>query len=429
MSGEPGPGQPGPVPAAPAPGGPPQGGTETSDRLQSLLATAAQSLQDEQRDVAGTLGDVRNQLMRLGQEIAELRADGSRDESSDASINVVTVELREAVRFLSERLDGVARMVAQRGEELADMRVAMTAVDSHVRSQAETIGVLSGGLQALPSYGESVSALQDAIEAMEQRLAGVELAVSRPPADTGLDERLDTIEGQLAALARQESIQSLQSRLDSVAESTRAMLSAPPSFDGSSITALDQRVTTIVEEISALRADVASLAATPPPEAPEAPAGLSRDEVDQAVRESEDRLRAHVDEAVLALAETLLRRPPARTRQPQPADAEVASDAELPFEAAAPSVAEVPSVAAGQTVPSWEPAEPIEDTESIEVDALPVEAPAEDSRGLAEVAADEPGETAGGGWSPVLPVEQSERPESGDTVIPERKRRWFGGNS
>jgi len=159
-----------------------------------MLAQAVEGQRDEQREVAGVLGDMRNQLLRLGQEIAEMRASGGSDGGDASTINNVTVELREAVRFLSERLDGVTRMVAQRGEDLADIRGALTTIDAHVGAQGETIGMLSQGLQALPSYGERVSALHDDFERVHQRLGELQAAVERPT-DTGrIEQRLTSIE-------------------------------------------------------------------------------------------------------------------------------------------------------------------------------------------------------------------------------------------
>src|SRR4051812_30677391 len=137
--------------------------------LQSMLSRAVEGQVADQRELTNAVADMRNQLMRLSQELAGLRVRPA-DETSDAQNNAVTVEMREAVRFLSERLDGVTRMVAQRGEELADIRTALTAIDAHVRSQAETIGVLSSGLQALPSYGERVSILQDNLQILHRQL-------------------------------------------------------------------------------------------------------------------------------------------------------------------------------------------------------------------------------------------------------------------
>ena len=167
-----------------------------------MLARAAEEQLGEQRELASAIGDIRNQLMRMSQELAEMRVRPP-DETVDAQINHVTVEMREAVRFLSERLDGVTRMVAQRGEDLADIRTALTAIDTHVRSQAETIGVLSAGLQALPSYGERVSALQDNVQVLHQQLVGIEGSLAaRPDGDDNYAERLESIESSIAPLAQ-----------------------------------------------------------------------------------------------------------------------------------------------------------------------------------------------------------------------------------
>ena len=131
------------------------------------------------------------------------------DEASDAQNNTVTVEMREAVRFLSERLDGVTRMVAQRGEELADIRTALTAIDAHVRSQAETIGVLSDGLQALPSYGERVSVLQDNLQVLHRQLVGIEESLGQSDGDEKLGERLAAIESAVTPLGQSAAMRSV----------------------------------------------------------------------------------------------------------------------------------------------------------------------------------------------------------------------------
>lgn len=301
--------------------GPTDGGG--SERLQALLAQASQGQREEQREITNSLTEMRNQLQRLGQEIAELRAAPSADSGDGAAINNVTVELREAVRFLSDRLDGVTRMVAQRGEELADIRAALSAIDAHVRSQAETIGVLSTGLQALPSYGERVSGLQEHIDAVAQRLTGVETAVSRPAADSGVNNRLAAIEASLTPLGEQvagatqaaaehrsalaetaASLQALHGKLDSLEAGTQAALATPPSFDDSAITALDQRLAAVGSDLSTLREQVSGLATEA---APAAAGAITEDDLERAMRASEDRLRSHVDDAVIALAEALLR--------------------------------------------------------------------------------------------------------------------------
>jgi uncharacterized coiled-coil protein SlyX/prefoldin subunit 5 len=304
-----------------------------------MLAQAVEGQRDEQREVVGVLGDMRNQLLRVGQELAEMRASGGAGaDSADAStINNVTVELREAVRFLSERLDGVTRMVAQRGEELADIRGAMTAIDAHVRAQAETVGMLSQGLQALPSYGERVSALQENIDRVHQRVGEVRNVVSRPVDNSQLEQRLASLEAalapisdhltqsrqaavdhsatladqsatlaeQAAAMAEQRStLDALHERIESLAAGTQAALAVPPVFDDTSIQALDVQLTGIATEITSIRKDMSGLA--------EAGGGgsapVDTSEFSAAVAAAEERMRTHVDEAVVALAEMLLRR-------------------------------------------------------------------------------------------------------------------------
>jgi hypothetical protein len=222
------------------------------------------------------LVDIRNQVIRLGQEVHALRTE--QPAQSPDAMNAVTAELREAVRFLAERLDGVARMVAQRGEELADTRGALGAIDAHVRSQAETIGVLTTGMQALPTYGQQVSALQDSITALQQRignfegglgqrLGGIEQALARPP-DAAVSERLSAIEGMLGPLAQRlaqahsdhaASLQALHSKLEMLAAGTQAALAQPVAVDDTALAALEPKLAGLAGDIQSLRSDVAAV--------------------------------------------------------------------------------------------------------------------------------------------------------------------------
>jgi cob(I)alamin adenosyltransferase len=265
-----------------------------------MLARAAEEQLDEQRELAHAMGEIRNQLMRMGQELAELRV-RPRDESVDAQINHVTVEMREAVRFLSERLDGVTRMVAQRGEDLADIRTALSAVDGHVRAQAETIGVLSAGLQALPSYGERVSSLQDNVQAVHEQLAGIGERLAATDGADRYTERLDSIESTLAPLAEQieaaGEIGTAQSGMLSQLQSSASQLQQ-------AVERLNDRLDPIAADLTALGGQVAGLV-----EGTAAGAALDSrisESVGDAVLVTERRLTEHVDEAVLALAQTLL---------------------------------------------------------------------------------------------------------------------------
>jgi hypothetical protein len=475
-------------------------------------------------DPNAALADVRNQLLRLGQQIAEMRADPGAGIGADAA-NGVIAELREAVRFLAERLDGVARMVAQRGEELADNRGALSAIDAHVRSQAETIGMLTTGMQALPSYGERMSGLQDNINGVQQRLSGIEgafgplgqrlgsieTAVSRP--DSGVSERLAAIEGMLGPLSQRlgqsltehsASLQALHGRvealagstqagLESVAAGTQAALAVPVPSDGSAVVAeLEPRLVALASELAGLRKDVSSLnaaaaaapaTATAPAAAPapapvvdlsplreeiaqllsehtaalaSAPAAVAAPavaggDVDAAIASAERRIKDHVDEAVLALAQTLLGK--ARSD---------AVGAVAPVDT--PASAEEPAAA-----------EPAYDDDDADTAALPLRAPAEaeaddeyddedaddeygdedeaedygdeaedDGDDAAEVdfsaagEADEPAAPAIVAWNPASsppdePFDQTQawqaQPAAYDAddpnVVPERRKRWF----
>lgn len=327
-------------------------------------------------DPMAALADVRNQLLRIGQQIAEMRADPGT--AGVEAANGVIAELREAVRFLAERLDGVARMVAQRGEELADTRGALGAIDAHVRSQAETIGVLTTGMQALPSYGERIAGLQDNINGVQQRLGGIENAfgpigqrlgsietsVSRP--DSGVSERLAAIEGMLGPLSQRlgqsltehsASLQALHGRvealaantqagLESVSAGTQAALAVPVPGDGSGAAAvaeLDPKLSALAADVAAMRQQLSTLSSTalsstsasaaaapaptvdlsglrdeiaalikaqpaPAPAAGSAPAVAATGDVDAAIASAEERIKEHIDDAVLALAQTLLGR-------------------------------------------------------------------------------------------------------------------------
>jgi hypothetical protein len=335
--------------------------------------------------------DVRNQVIRLGQEIVAMRSESP---VAPDAMNAVVAELREAVRFLAERLDGVARMVAQRGEELADTRGALGAIDAHVRSQAETIGVLTTGMQALPAYGQQVSGLADNLNSLQQRLVnlegslgqrlgGIEQALARPP-DAGISERLAAIEGMLGPLSQRlgqansdqrAALQTLQGKLESLASGIQAGLAQPATVDDAAVSGLSQEIQSLRSDVAAviaaraaadapaasvdlspltkqladmsgelesLRSDIAGVVAARAagegtaggvPSAPvdltpltaqltevsqqvaalaAAPRGepdpASGVDVDAAIAQVEQRIKAHVDDAVLALAQTLLGR-------------------------------------------------------------------------------------------------------------------------
>jgi predicted nucleic acid-binding Zn-ribbon protein len=307
-------------PTAAQPGA--SGGDSNADLIQSMLSRAVEGQVSEQREMQTALGEIRGQLMRVSQELAQMRVRPA-DDGTD-QINTVTVELREAVRFLSERLDGVTRMVAQRGEDLADIRTALTAIDAHIRSQAETIGVLSAGLQSLPSYGERVSALQENLQILQRQLSGLEQSVSSTPDDrTGeVLERLGQLADQLDATGEGETDSALLTHLQS---STAHLEQA--------IAGLHNRIDPIADDVTAIGSELAGLV-----ESTADGAVLDTrisDSVTQAVQRSEQRLIQHVDDAVLALAQTLLTH-----RGPGPDAAESATSPSMSTASAAPGGSE-----------------------------------------------------------------------------------------
>ncbi|MGN6475272.1 MAG: hypothetical protein ACTHK4_16705 [Mycobacteriales bacterium] len=476
------------------------------------------------QDPMAALVDIRNQVIRLGQEIVAMRSEAP--QGSDA-MNSVTAELREAVRFLAERLDGVARMVAQRGEELADTRGALGDIDDHVRSQAETIGVLTTGMQALPSYGQQVSALQDNLNVLQQRLAniegsigqrlgGIEQAVARPT-DASVSERLSAIEGMLGPLAQRlaqahsehaASLQAVQGKLDSLESGTQAALAAPVALDDAAVAALEPKLTQIASELQSLRSDISAIAAArssadavpaqvdlsplqrqltelsgqidrvtsaPRPadvdltplhqqlsQLSEQVAGVAAaprtdatatgaaptGDIDGAVAEAERRIKAHVDDAIMALAQTLLGRAgvgalvdaPAPPQPPAPspaaADVDAADDTdEDEYDDYDDEDAEVAQIDFSQVdlddddvdTVSWE--RPVSDDEDDDEPGWAAPQGYDDAPSLAGVSGGSAGasnaeapfdqDAPWGAPQPLVP------PDPVSTVVPERKRRWF----
>src|SRR3954468_3779442 len=89
-------------------------GAPKSERMQSLLSRAVEDQLSEQRQIAGVLTELRAQLQQINSQVAARRRDAPAGGGSDAALSTVSADVREAVRLLGERLDGVARVVEQR---------------------------------------------------------------------------------------------------------------------------------------------------------------------------------------------------------------------------------------------------------------------------------------------------------------------------
>src|SRR3954470_15315667 len=146
-------------------------GAPMSERMQSLLSRAVEDQLSEQRQIAGVLTELRAQLQQINSQVAALLQDSPAGGGSDAALSTVSADVREAVRLLGERLDGVARLVQQRGTDLADLRGLLEQTQTAVRGHGDALGGLSSGLTALPAFGERIGGLQDNLNELHERLA------------------------------------------------------------------------------------------------------------------------------------------------------------------------------------------------------------------------------------------------------------------
>src|SRR4051812_36859584 len=238
----------------------PGSGTPMSERMQALLSRAVEDQISEQRQVAGAMNEVRSHLAHLSDELQQLRATagGAADEEIQRQVAGVAADVREAIRVLGDRIDGVSALVQQRGQDLAEIR---NVIDCELRPRVDGVDSamrdLRGAFSGIGSRVADLPGRQD-IEAM----------ISRARTDTsGIDERLESLQGWIeevhGGLFGEDGV---HPRVEALVE--QAAQGLP------------------VDEIAA-RID--------------AP-------VRTALTASEKRITAHVDEAVLALAEALLRK-------------------------------------------------------------------------------------------------------------------------
>jgi uncharacterized protein YukE len=247
----------------------PGSGTPMSERMQALLSRAVEDQLSEQRQVANAMTEVRNHLAHLGAELQQLRATagGAADEEIQRQVAGVAADVREAIRVLSERLDGVAGLVQQRGNDLTELRGLMGelrgVMDNELRPRVDGVDAAMRDLRgAFTGIGSRVADLPGRQE-IESMLARTSQA-SGP-----VDERLEQMQGWIEEV-----------------------------HDGLfGETGVHPRVQALLEQAAEV------------PESSDEDLGSRIDEaVRAAVSASEKRITAHVDEAVLALAEALLRK-------------------------------------------------------------------------------------------------------------------------
>jgi len=229
-------------------------GTPMSERMQSLLSRAVEDQLNEQRQLAGLLGDVRGQLARIHQEVEALRGSGAgAGGASDAdALAQVSAEVREAVRLLAERVEGVARLVQQRGTDLSELKAALADLQATMRSHTDALGGVSGGLAALPAFGDRIGGLQDNLVALHDRLAALDETAG---VVTTLRQQVDTMAQELREL--RSAFAGMGARLAEVPgrpelESVVTRVGARVDELGEQVSALRPALTVVQERIAAL---------------------------------------------------------------------------------------------------------------------------------------------------------------------------------
>ena len=364
-----------------------------SERMQSLLSRAVEDQLSEQRQLAGALSEVRAQLGQLGSQLDALHAGGGGGSAPnlDEALGAIAGQVREAVRMLGERLDSVGRLVQERGHDLAEQRAMIGELKAAVDRHTSALDGMTGGLAALPAFGERIDSLQGGLGGLADRLQGLEELTSAVGAlqqrsealDTGLrelrqafsgvaaraaqlpgredldaatgrmSESVDGLGGRLSRL--ETSVPSLLERLDSLAEAHADTTSAladisdrlgtesastgtgdvgagelaalrdeiaalreqlPAGATDHDIGALSDRLDALHEGLFGSGGVADQLRGLEPTDDGPAAAGVDADAVEavvaEAVAASERRIIDHVDEAILTLAEALIRR---RARQ------------------------------------------------------------------------------------------------------------------
>jgi hypothetical protein len=325
-------------------------GMPMSERMQSLLSRAVEDQQSDQRSIAGALADVRAQIEQLARDVAAGREQPAAQDA--AAVGALTVELRESMRRTGDRLDTVARMVAQRGEDIATLQSALSLLSEQLRVQSDTVTGLAGSVDGVGAHLNGIA--------------------------TYLNER-----------ARD---------------------------DGTRIVGIEQRLVTLQNDMTAVGGHVAGLTDSTARGSEELDARI-RSIVAGALVGTERRLAAHMDDAVLALAEAMLRRRPTgrdaatadqlpaepppteqpqveqpQAEQPQVEQPQVEQPATEQLQSAAPPVAEPQPVAVADlppapvvqppAAPALDPittlAQPTASPASLPDDGPPSQAPAED---------------------------------------------------
>jgi hypothetical protein len=259
------------------PGSSPSDGPTRSgaSQLQSMLSRAVEDQANEQRELAGSIGEMREQLVRLGQEIA-------------------------------------------------DIRTTLAGTDLHMRTQADTTAMLT---KETASRAMVVAERLTAIEATLGSLPAATAHLEVPAFDPA------TIEPTIMA-----AVAPVSARLEALADTSVA--------HSRSLAQLHARLGPIQTDLTAIGGNLQGIVDAPPePNNRELSASLTAE-----IQALEQRLRAHIEESLVALAEIVLRRRTSAVVSPPPLPAagpledSATSEPVAEVSPAAPPVAERPVV-------------------------------------------------------------------------------------
>ncbi|MDQ6649200.1 MAG: hypothetical protein M3Z02_03665 [Actinomycetota bacterium] len=320
-----------------------------NDRIQALFSRAVEEQVSEQRQLANALTEVRVRLTllaeevrgatatdgdALGREIAQVGED-VRDQVARQMPVLERIDARldafaafpAAVSALQDELAGLHGRLPAAGEirdGMADLGARISRLDGlasaatqqqvaeSTQGLAGALAVVTGRLETVDDIADSLVELHAGLGQLRERVeAGSTVARSDDDADSG---RLE-LTGQVARL--EDRLSALDARIEGVTQQLSALGAL-----GQQVGDLHAAMSNIdlAEELADLRGQLGRLtdrmdvpASTPGPAAApdlEALTALLTTEVRAATSASERRTQAHVDEAVLALADALLRRRP-----------------------------------------------------------------------------------------------------------------------
>ncbi|MBV9292105.1 MAG: hypothetical protein JO222_06620, partial [Frankiales bacterium] len=173
----------------------PGSAAQMSERMQSLLSRAVEDQLSEQRQLAGAVAELRAQVAALTHQLSTLGSGSTSD--LESAVAGIAGDIREAVRLLAERTDGVGRLVQQRGHDLAEIRASIAELTQAMQQHTAAVDGMTGGLKALPAFGQRIETLQGGLDRLHERLRGLEEITASVQ---GMQQKVDNLDGGVREL-------------------------------------------------------------------------------------------------------------------------------------------------------------------------------------------------------------------------------------